>query len=164
MICNCQRVRNNFISSYEYIRNYLFPSYEYIRNYLFPSYVIPKCNIEKQQNKPPKDHNDLYLYMCSMGDINELRRLFIKYPNLDLNKGLLYSIEANQEFTCAYLIDQGANNLNEALKLAVEKNFRTISELLVKRGADPIHGIRYSKSLNITNMLYEYENKLRLKN
>ena len=95
------------------------------------------------------------LDLCKSGDLNELRTR----AGYDLNKALLVAVEYNNREIVDYLIGEGANNLDEALRQACLNNFYDITELLVKKGATIVIGLRVAKSPNIIRMLYRYEQR-----
>jgi hypothetical protein len=95
-----------------------------------------------------------FITLCDAGDLAGLKE--IEYA--DWNEGLLYAVKANQKEAVKYLVERGATELNRALELACLKNFYGIAEFLLEKGAKPIVGIRVSKSTNILQLLYRFEN------
>jgi ankyrin repeat protein len=76
---------------------------------------------------------------------------------VDKNTGLTHAVRAGQKDTAKYLISQGANNLDECLKIACEKENFEMTQLLVESGAKTVVGLRVTKSPNIQKLLYRYE-------
>lgn len=79
--------------------------------------------------------------------------------SVDFEKLMLESVEIKNKDIILFCLTNGANNLNECLKLACEKGYAQIVEIFLEKGADPVKGLRYSKSPNITRMLYRYYQK-----
>jgi len=93
------------------------------------------------------------LELCKKGNLVELQ----KYTDYNLNEGMMIAVSNNRREVVEYLLEQGATDLDNALTLSCVNNLYDISELLVKKGAKTIYGLRVSKSPNITRMLYRYE-------
>lgn len=105
------------------------------------------------------DPHGLYLESCRDGTLDFVKGLMKKHDDLDKNKGLLIASEQGHDNVVSFLIDQGATNLDNALKVACKANRLSTAELLVQKGARTVVGIRVSTSMNITRMLYRYENQ-----
>lgn len=71
----------------------------------------------------------------------------------------LQSVKSKDRDNISYYLSKGARNINEGLKYSCEQGFFQIVELLLERGADPMIGLRYSKSPNITRLLYRFQQK-----
>jgi hypothetical protein len=76
---------------------------------------------------------------------------------VDYNKLLKESTELKNLENVKYCVDHGANNLNECVKIASQNSNYSIVEYLIQKGADTAIALRYSKSPNITNMIYRFE-------
>jgi hypothetical protein len=118
------------------------------------AYTSDDCKFDFTGFLKPNGYTKLCPFeLCQKGNLVLLRQC-VKY---DLNKLLLIAVENNHKNIVEYLIDEGASSVDDALFLACSKNFYDISELLVKRGAKIVFGLRSSKSPNILRMLYRYE-------
>jgi ankyrin repeat protein len=93
--------------------------------------------------------------LSSSGRLEELR----KCQDYDMNECLLRAVKHNRREIVEYLLENGATDINNALSVSCDNNLYDISELLVKRGASIVYGLRKSKSPNITRMLYRYDQR-----
>ena len=94
-----------------------------------------------------------FLEYATKGDLEKLK----KCKGYESNEALKCAVENNHIHVAEYLIDNKADNLDDCLFLACTKNYYDMSELLVKKGAKFVFGLRASRSPNITRMLYRYE-------
>ena len=78
---------------------------------------------------------------------------------INFEKLMLDSVELKNRDAILYCISNGAKNLNDCLVLACKKGYGQITDLLLEKGADPMTGLRYSTSPNITRTLYRYYQK-----
>lgn len=97
--------------------------------------------------------SEKFLEYTANGELDRLK----KCKGYDRNQALKCAVENNQIHVAEYLIESGADNLDESLFLACTKNYYDMSELLLKKGAKFVFGLRASRSPNITRMLYRYE-------
>lgn len=107
---------------------------------------------------PVKERPDEFLPACNSGDLQKVKRLTWKF-GLDLNAGLFQACHGGHISVAEYLIDQGANNFDDCLRITCQAGNLALSELLVQKGARPIVGLRATKSINIIKMLERYETK-----
>lgn len=116
------------------------------------------------KKKPIPTENDFYNW-CRLGHIDEVKNI-LEHSELkvNLNTGLDIACDNNLSELGAYLVSKGASNLDECLKKACQQFKYDFVEMLVKNGANISVGLRYSKSANITRMLYRYEQKSELIN
>jgi transcriptional regulator of NAD metabolism len=109
------------------------------------------------------NYNQNYIYLENLifTGYNWVRSCCKKQRRLEENieKLLLHYVSIKDKNMILHYISKGANNLDECLKVACEKDYYQIAELLVEKGANPLSGIRYSKSLNIIRMLYRHRQK-----
>lgn len=94
-----------------------------------------------------------FLEYTTKGELYKLK----KCKGYNNNEALKCAVENNHLHVAEYLIDNKADNLDECLFLACTKNYYDMSELLLKKGAKFVFGLRASRSPNITRMLYRYE-------
>jgi hypothetical protein len=92
------------------------------------------------------------------GDLEKLKKL-LEIFSFDLNCGMLEAVKAGQLFIVEYFLLKGGTNKDECLKIASENNKFDIARILLEKGANPMVGIRYSKSPNIIKMAYRFEQK-----
>lgn len=93
---------------------------------------------------------------CKTGNLEKIKKILTLYhPNL--NQGLLDAVRERQNHVVEFLIEQGASNLDDALKIACMSNNFFLSEFLVQKGARTVVGLRVARSPNIIKMLYRYE-------
>lgn len=104
-----------------------------------------------------QDNYKQYLSACELGDVKTVQELTKKHDDYDKNEGLMLASVNGHVNVVEYLIENGATNLDEALKLACKENRYTTSELLVKKGANISVGIKNATSMNIIRMLYRYD-------
>lgn len=97
---------------------------------------------------------------CQYGHINTVNTYLDKY-DFDVEEAILIAVQNRQEELLKNLLSKRVKLLNECLKIAVSNNSCSMAELLVRNGAESVIGIPLSKSLNITRMLYKYENRER---
>jgi hypothetical protein len=105
-----------------------------------------------------------YIDACINGQLFVVQKAiqhFLKQSHIDyqfeLSRGLQEAVKSSQYNIVEYLLEKGdTNNLDENLKIACINNNIGIAELLVKKGANVIVGLRVAKSPNITKMLYRY--------
>ena len=113
----------------------------------------------------PEVSEEHFYEWCRHGDLSNVKYILEKgvlTPNLNI--ALEITCDNNFKELAEYLILKGASNLDECLKKACQQYKYDIVELLVQRGANVSIGLRYSKSANITRMLYRYEQKSELIN
>ena len=129
-----------------------------VYNFIMTNVVNRCCRSKK--SRIPYTEDDFYS-MCRLGNINnvELALSDIDYTETILNKGLIEAVRLRNEGVAKYLIENGANNLDECLKISCQTNNLSISEMLVQKGARTVIGLRYATSRNIIDMLYRYEQK-----
>jgi hypothetical protein len=79
----------------------------------------------------------------------------------DMERYMVYMAENNLTDQLTAFLDEPCDQklLNKGLKIACEKCFYAISELLVKKGASTTVGIRYAKTGTILRMIHRYEQK-----
>lgn len=127
---------------------------------IWANIIVPVKNWIVRLCKNPKkieDTEEDFIPACKSGDVEKVKRLLTQFTPLDLNSGLSEAIQTCQDATAIFLIKQGANNLDENLKIACENNRYSTAELLVQNGARVIVGLRFAKSPNIIKMLHRYE-------
>ena len=108
-----------------------------------------------------RKYREKFISACEKGDILTAKKIISRHKNLedlDMDLCLKLAVTKGQESMARYLLECGAKNLDECLKIAVQNNRCNLAELLVEKGAKPVVGLRVSKSINITKMLYRYEN------
>ena len=122
--------------------------------------IVELCKTPRNRENSTYDFTDFYpklsknfLEYTTKGDLENLK----KCKGYDSNEALKCAVENNQIHVAEYLIDNKADNLDECLFLACTKNYYDMSELLLKKGAKFVFGLRASRSPNITRMLYRYE-------
>jgi len=122
--------------------------------------ILGLCKTLRTREQSTYDFTDFhpilsknFLEYSRKGDLEKLK----KCKGYDSNEALKCAVENNHIHVAEYLIDNKADNLDECLFLACTKNYYDMSELLVKKGAKFIFGLRASRSPNITRMLYRYE-------
>jgi ankyrin repeat protein len=98
------------------------------------------------------------LTSISTGDLESLKKL-ISVFSFDVNLGMLEAVKSGQLFVVQYFLSKGATNKDECLGLASKNNNYDICRILLEKGADPVVGLRYSKSPNIIKMLYRFDQK-----
>jgi hypothetical protein len=95
---------------------------------------------------------------CKFGDTGLLRDF--KITNEQAQMGLLISIEHNNLVSVTYFVENFKVNLDIALeKLAKKGGLLTIAEFLLKKGADPIIGIKNTKSPHLNKLCQVYRAK-----
>ncbi len=116
------------------------------------------------KRKPVQTENDFYNW-CRLGHLDEIKNI-LEHSDLkvNLNTGLDIACDNNFSELGAYLISKGATNIDDCLKKACQRFKYDFVEMLVKNGGNISVGLRYSKSANITRMLYRYEQKSELIN
>lgn len=125
-------------------------------------YVVNLCKYYGVQTKAGR-LNDFNM-SCKNGDLSGLKRInFSKLSEEQINNGLIISIENNQEFVIPFLIENGASDINSCLEKATKANRFNLIKVLVEKGGDTRIVLRYSKSQNIINFIYKYENEKREK-
>lgn len=133
-------------------------------NFLWNTLVVPFINIISSTCKrKPKLYEDDFLPYCRLGNLEKVKALTESF-DVDLNQGLIESVKQGQLYIVKYLISKGANDLDSSLKVACQNNNNAMAELLVRKGANIVVGLRVSKSPNITRMLYRYEQNSELIN
>jgi hypothetical protein len=79
-----------------------------------------------------------------------------------LKSSINIAINSKHRDILAFLLDTKISLpqifLDDALTTVVKNGNLDLAELLVRKGANPIAGIKVSKSNNITTMLYKYKN------
>lgn len=123
---------------------------------LFSIYTWIRSFCRRRDSRPVLRRDDYEKY-CTMGDLRAVEYLLTNYPDLDCNTGLRLATEGNHSVLVNFFLCRGATNLDECLKIAVEKGMCILAEMLVQKGAQPIVGISVSKFPNITHMLYRYD-------
>lgn len=120
---------------------------------------LPLAMLKVCKRLTPKEITWQFVSACRNGDCNTAKEMLEldEDSHLDLDNGMLIATSYNQENMVRLLLDSGANNLDNCLRTAVEKNYYTLTELFLQKGANPIVGIRVSKSPNITSILYKYD-------
>jgi hypothetical protein len=110
-------------------------------------------------SQPELPNKDNYLSFCQNDDIKGLRTLFYWFnkDRFDLNAGLVTATGRKNTEVAQYLIESGANNLDDCLRIACENNLFSMAELLVKNGASVVVGLKHAKSSTIITMLYRHE-------
>ena len=112
----------------------------------------------------------IFKIACCKGDISTVMDICENYDDSRVEEGLVIATECNQRKIVEYLLHTNENGsqytncsqsnvanqviLDKLLAIASSRNYYDLSEFLVTKGADPIAGIRESKSHNITSMLY----------
>jgi hypothetical protein len=124
--------------------------------------VIGLCK-KKKTVQEDDDRKEDFITACISGDLGRIERIKAKF-DVDLNEGLNESVQAGQVTVAEYLIKQGANNLDENLKISCANNKFAMAEMLVQNGARVIVGLRVAKSINIIKMLHRYEQNSELIN
>lgn len=81
----------------------------------------------------------------------------IQTEEIDYNKLLKKNTELKNLENVKYCVEHGATNLNDCVKIASQNSNYSIVEYLIEKGADTTIALRYSKSANITNMIYRFE-------
>jgi hypothetical protein len=104
------------------------------------------------------DKPEEFIPACKVGDIKKIKSIVARHT-VNLNDGLSQSTLTGQKEVVQFLINKGATNLNQCLKIACETNNYFLSELLIQKGAKVEVGLRFSNSPNITRMLYRYKQK-----
>ena len=122
--------------------------------------IVGLCKTMRTRENGTYDFTDFhpilsknFLEYTRKGDLENLK----KCKGYDINEALKCAVENNHIHVAEYLIDNKANNLDQCLFLACTKNYYDMSELLLKKGAKFVFGLRASRSPNITRMLYRYE-------
>ena len=94
---------------------------------------------------------------CVTGDVATVEKALehsTKYADLALS----IAVVNNQRDVAKFILENYHTEYTDLyLEYACAKNFYDMAELLVKNGANPLAGLRVSKSPNITRMLYRYE-------
>lgn len=140
-----------------YLFNLIITMITYIILYL-KSFCKPK-----KESLTPKLIIDRYIPACVSGNLDHIKdaiNLFLHTRDCDysfeLSRGLTEAVKSGHVNIAEYLIDQGASNLDENLKIACNNSNIQMAELLARKGANVVVGLRVSKSPNITKMLYRF--------
>ena len=120
--------------------------------------LVRRCRRNHRQQPEPLLPLSSFLPACQTGEVEQVKRVIASH-SVDLNEGLLEAVKHKQEAVVRYLVEQGAKNIDEALRMACMNGNYSLAELLVQKGANVVVGLRVSKSPNITKMLYRYEQK-----
>jgi hypothetical protein len=103
------------------------------------------------------NHNYIYLENLFLIVYNWFCNCRKKHISQDFNQLLTEAVKSRDKDKILYCISKGAKNINECLKYSCEQGHFNIVDLLLEKGANPIVGLRYSKSPNITRLLYRYQ-------
>ena len=102
-----------------------------------------------------------YVNACKNGLINIMKLYLQENPRRDVNPDLLLCTEYGQKDAIDYLItEQEAILLDPAVKIASEKGYLQLVDLLLKKGANPVVAMRYAKSNNIISLIHRYREKI----
>lgn len=109
-----------------------------------------------RQGASPEQGMEASIKTCNTNMIRELRKGAINHERY-----LTYMSENNLVSPLRVFLEEPCDTkqLNKALKIACEKCFMDIAELLIQKGASTSVGIRYAKTGNILKMCYRYEQK-----
>lgn len=125
--------------------------------------LITMCRCKRNKIiEPIKEELPDFSTACKNGQIDLVKTYVESMDKQDdeykfkLNQGLTDAVTCGNKDVAEYLIDSGANNLNENLKFACENNNYGMVEILIKKGASIILGLRVAKSPNIVKLLYRY--------
>lgn len=133
-------------------------------NFLWSVLVSPIIDLVSSQCKrKPRIYETDFLPACRLGNLEKVKAV-TKIFRVNLNEGLIQSVIHRQNEIAKYLISQGADDLDNALKEACLNNNSSLVEFLVQQGASIVVGLRVSKSPNITRLLYRYEQNSELIN
>ena len=114
-----------------------------------------------------------FIQLVQIGDLPSLKECesFCPFSEDTVFKLLDVAVALGSNSIVEYLLEKYRDvypecrkELNSYLQYSVEKNRLPICEILVKSGAEPRKGLRYSKSPNITKMLYRYINGFEMLN
>lgn len=118
------------------------------------------CRREKPQEpdlEPEKPNPEHFLEYCKNGDLEKIEVLLSNSENFCVNTGLKQAVLYNKQYVCDFLLKKEPTNLDECLKISCENNNYVISEMLLKKGANTVVGLRYATSSNIIKMIYRFE-------
>ena len=131
------------------------------------TWVVNRC----RRCRRPRYNLEDYLPMCKAGnllavrDIYELRCIDLisltnpdKYYSL-MNSALGVAVGGNNVDVARFLIEKGANNLDECLKVACANDHCAMAEMLIQKGANTLVGKRVARPGNLLRMIYRYEQK-----
>jgi hypothetical protein len=125
--------------------------------------IYNRCKKPKIQNIKPSTPSIFESFMtgCQTGNTT-LVEAYINHSETSdetLSKGFEVSI-LNKNIKCAKLLmNLGKNTPTKGLEIAVKNNDHNMAEMFLQNKADSKIGLRYSKSPNITRMIYRYEQK-----
>jgi ankyrin repeat protein len=105
---------------------------------------------------------DQYETLCKNGNLLAVKELYNLYF-IDLNLGLNLATEFNHVHLARFLIEKGANNINDNLAQACKKNYAELAELLIQKGGNLLVAKRNTTSTNILKMIYYYGQNSELK-
>lgn len=121
----------------------------------------------KNYNVKLSNENSLEQFARACID-NDLKKMKEIYSNteveLPLNDALANASCKGETQIVEWLLEVGATDLDSALRESCLNNRFNTSELLVQKGANTTVGLRYSKSPNITRMLYRYKQNTQMIN
>lgn len=113
-----------------------------------------------------------FIYLVQIGDLPGLQycETFSSFNEDTVIRLLDVGVALNKTSIVEYLLEKYKDfetvkkYLNPYLEFASQENRMHMCEILVKSGADPRKGLKYSKSPNITKMLYRYINGFEMVN
>lgn len=103
------------------------------------------------------DTYESYLQACVDNDVVTVERALKKNDDFSRNEGLARACAHGNVDVAKILVDNGADDLNRGLKVSCKNNRATTAELMVQKGAKTVIGLRHASSVNITRMLYRYD-------
>lgn len=131
--------------------------------FVYTQYIIPWIN-QCRRYKSKYVISDFYP-LCRVGNLPAVKELYTLYQGeLNLNLALGEAVNGNQVNVSRFLIESGANNLDDCLKVACANNHYELVELFIQKGASILIGKRMTRSTNILRMIYRYEQKSELIN
>ena len=123
------------------------------------SYFKKLKNYCKYYNKNASDENESFLIACENSNIKILNFLYKKFSNsLPFEKALKICSYKEDKKLSDWILSKKNLNLDLCLKNACINFDCKLSEFLVVNGANVNVGLKYSNSVNITQMLYKYKN------
>jgi hypothetical protein len=138
----------------DYVINYVDNCIIWYIGYIY-QWVVSFCR---------RNHFDLeedFLSACRQGERKKIYNLLNTQNGFSLStlrQGLLLTTENGDAELTRFLIEKGADNLDECLQIACQCNRYGTAEILAQKGADIVSGLRTATSINIIRMLYRVVN------
>ncbi len=103
-------------------------------------------------------YEEIFLQACRENNDEKIKYILSKQKKVNINEGVKICIENSciESLEAILNISNEYVDMNTAIILACQKNKYLIIELLLKHKANPLIGLKYTNSVNITKLLNKY--------